>query len=51
MSEFAIEWRDRYLRGTATYNHIERLYKINRLTETEFKAIIVAKRMADKVVM
>lgn len=45
LSDFAQDWNDRYLRGTATFNHIERLYNIGRLTEEEFKRIIVNKRL------
>lgn len=48
LSEFAKIWKDRYMSGTATYNHLERLKAIEKLTEQEFKLILIAKRIKDK---
>ena len=45
MTSFAEMWQDRYLRGTATYDHIERLKSIGRLTDEEFRMIVVSKKL------
>lgn len=50
LSEFAKEWKERYLSSVATYNHIERLKNIGRLTDYEFKNIIVSKKNIKKYI-
>lgn len=44
LSEFANDWKRRYLEGTATYDHVERLKNIGKLSEEEFRSILIAKK-------
>lgn len=44
MRPFVDDWADRYIHGMATYSHIERLKNIGRLTDEEFRYIIVSKK-------
>lgn len=49
MRTFVEDWKDRYLHGMATYSHIERLKNIGRLTDEEFRYIIVSKKKEGRV--
>lgn len=44
MRDFVEDWKNRYINGTATYSHLERLKNIGRLTEDEFRYIIISKK-------
>ena len=45
---FYEDWEYRYLNGTATLNHLERLVKIGKLTEDEFRQIVLKKHKVMK---
>lgn len=40
ISEFALDWNERYREGMCTIEHINRLKAIDRLTEEEYDYII-----------
>lgn len=46
--EFVKDWIERYVKGTCTIDHLQRLQAIGRLTEEEVRKILVEKRKREK---
>lgn len=46
--EFVKDWTERYVKGTCTLEHLQRLQAIGRLTEEQVRQILVEARKRDK---
>lgn len=45
--EFLADWKERYIKGTCTKDHLLRLQKIGRLSEEEVQEIINSKESVE----